>query len=229
MKTNSIAIFAFSLLTMIGFALPNQSQTKPRNVYTCAQINGYPTTIVDTARGRIELIVWKNNYFSQSGWTPQRRCNHISQRFQKFSDNGTLRYVAVGTMNEQKIICVAIKKKSGIRCRDDGLLLTLEPKDDPNTVLDLLFNYASRVSTGGLYRDPRLMNLDQFLQDVPIISTSDQSGQNISSTETPTIPPPEIKGEDQSGQNTSSTEKPTIPPPEIKGGEDPVCPPLLCP
>ena len=209
-NTKIVGIFTFSILTIIGFSLPSQSQHKSKNIYTCLRTTGYPSTVVDTSRGRIELIVWKSDRFRQSGWSPQKRCEEVTRRFQKFSDNKVLRYVATGTINRQKVICVAQKKPTGIRCRKDGLLITLEPNDNPSKVLDELFDISSRVSLGGLSRGT-ILDLDEFLQAVPLMppSISDANTPNSTPVSRPAIIP--------------TNPSPTLP------SENLVCPETLCP
>ena len=168
MNIKIISIFTFSVLAVIGFSFPSQSQHKSGNIYRCIKTNTYPVTVVDTTRGTIELIVWKSDHFRQSGWSPQKRCEEVTRRFQKFSDNKTLRYITTGRMNRQKVICVAQKKSTGIRCREDGLLITLEPNDNPSMVLDELFDISSRISLGGLSRGA-ILDLEEFLQTVPVM------------------------------------------------------------
>lgn len=132
----------------------NTTATKPQTSiqYSCLNESGEkPVTVVDTKRGRIELIIWKSQFFEGSGYTPQRRCNQVTARFQQHSNQKTLRYISTGTMNGQKVICVA--KNDAGDCRNDGLLITLEPKDNPNQVLKDLFNLRERNSSGGIYRN----------------------------------------------------------------------------
>lgn len=127
------------------------TQPKPSIEYFCFnESQDKPVTVVDTKRGRIELIIWRSEFFADTGYTPQRRCNEVTARFQRHSDAKTLRYISTGTMNGQKVICVA--KNDAGDCRRDGLLITLEPQDDPNQVLRELFNLRERASSGGIYR-----------------------------------------------------------------------------
>ncbi len=191
-----------TLLVLINSVLAMPSVAQSKNTYKCLIFKNNPTTVVDTKRGKIQLISWKSNFFSNSTWTPQKRCDEVSKRFQKFSDNGTLRYVATGTMNRQSVICVAQKKSSGFGCQTDGLLLTLEPKDNPNTVLQELFDISARVSSGGLSRGG-ILDLEAFLNTAPVISTTTES--------TPT-------------NNITPKDQQIVSPPS----QSP-CPPLLCP
>jgi hypothetical protein len=168
MNTKNIAVLSiFSSLALVASVniLPSEAQT--RNIYNCLQYRNQPTTVVDTTRGRIQLIVWKSGFFSSAGWTPEKRCQVVTQRFQKFSDNGTLRYIATGRMNNAPVICVAEKKPSGFKCLPNGLLITLQPNDNPSTVLKDMFDISSRISSGGLTRGGDILDLEEFLQNVP--------------------------------------------------------------
>ena len=173
MNIKSIACVSIVLINQI-FLLPSQAQT--RNIYNCLKFRNEPITVVDTARGRIQLIVWKSNFFASSGWPPNKRCQAVTQRFQKFSDNGTLRYIATGTMNRQPVICVAQKKPSGFKCRPDGLLITLQRNDNPNQVLRDLFDISSRISSGGLTRGG-ILDLEEFLENAPTTEVIDKPAQ----------------------------------------------------
>ncbi|PHV62584.1 COP23 domain-containing protein [Cyanobacterium aponinum] len=205
-----IQFFIFGLLTIANGFFSQDSLAQTKNSYKCIQLNGKPTTIVDTARGRIQLIVWQSDFFRDSGWTPQKRCNEVTKRFQQFSDSGSLRYIATGTMNQQPVICVAEKKSSGFKCRGDGLLLTLQPKDNPSKVLTDLFNMSARTSTGGLSRGG-VLDLDSFLATASTISSD--NNDNLPTSNNNSLPPTIIS-------NPETNQKPK---------DNPSCPPILCP
>ena len=127
----------------------NKQSSKPSVEYRCIDRNGTPATVAYTARGPIELIVWKNEYFSGSGYTPENRCREVTNRFQKHSDSKNLRYISTGIFNKHKVICIS--EDSG-QCKSDGLLITLQYDDNPEAVMRDLFNLAARKSGGGITR-----------------------------------------------------------------------------
>lgn len=145
-----------------------------KNVYQCINYQGKPTTIVDTPRGRIKLIVWESNYFSNSGWTPERRCQAVTARFQKFSDNRTLKYVSTGIVkNKYKVICVSHPAPGrGYDCNGDGLLITLEANDNPNQVLKNLFVNAAKVGGTAVLRGQTAVSIETILNRAQVISPS---------------------------------------------------------
>ncbi|MEL6910861.1 MAG: COP23 domain-containing protein [Cyanobacteria bacterium J06629_2] len=90
------------------------------------------STTVNTERGSIPLIRWADNSFPPP-FTPQERCRIVSDRFKKFDNNGTLKYIKADIINNLPALCVAAYK--GGSCLPDGLLVTFKPGTDANQTL----------------------------------------------------------------------------------------------
>ena len=90
------------------------------------------STTVKTERGSIPLIRWTDNSFPPP-FSPQQRCEIVSERFRKFDNNGTLKYIKADTINNLPALCVAAYK--GGACLPNGLLITLKPGADANQTL----------------------------------------------------------------------------------------------
>jgi hypothetical protein len=156
-----------------SIASPEASQAKT-NTYYCAQLNGSWNTFVNTPRGRVTLINWVRTVSKQ--WTPEARCSAVSQRFQKFLDNGTLKYIRTGNVNRHPVICIA--ENRGGNCPDPNVLITLQPGADPEEVLIQLIDFRRSVSgqtivlssdDAGFYQDGEFyVDLDKFLETVPV-------------------------------------------------------------
>ena len=191
-----------------------------RNIYSCINYENKTTTIVDTARGRIKLIVWESDYFANSGWTPQKRCEAVSARFQKFSDNKSLKYVSTGVVKEKyKVICVSSPQPGrGYNCNNDGLLLTLQPNDNPSKVLKTLFVNATKVGGTAVVRGETAVSIDRILQRSAIIPVKETTVNTETIVEQPIV-------NQQQQSSTNSTEikiiQPRITTPSI-------CTPPLC-
>ena len=183
LKVSLLILFSalgFSSLTQIA-----SSQNTDRVVYNCINRGSYYSTVAKTSRGIIEIINWKRNIWGQK-WTPQRRCQEVTKRFQYHSDYKSLKYISTGQMNNYNIICVS--DNSG-NCKSNGLLITLESRDNPKTILGELFNLAQRQNSGGIDRPSGMMidvkevidvNKDILQnQDRLISTTPDPSTENI--------------------------------------------------
>lgn len=206
---SKVMVLAMSIAPLLSFNSLVEAQTK-RNVYNCINYQGKPSTVVDTDKGRILLIAWESDFFRGSGWTPQKRCDEVSRRFQEFSDNKQLRYLTTGTMNRQKVICVG-KATGGstYQCIDDGLLLTLEGNNDnPNQVLKDLFK-ATKSSSDFIRRkgNKYVLDLDILMKTAAVISDS-----SMPQTSTPQVSPAQI----------------STPPISEPPKENPDCPSLFC-
>lgn len=115
--------------------------------FSCQYDDGFPTTVfrVENGPGTIveySLIRWSSRYFEESGWTPERRCEEVSRRFQSYYEDGILRYLIVSEINNQGTICaVEDLSYSSLSC---NLLLTVKPFERPQ---DRLLELESRLTT----------------------------------------------------------------------------------
>ncbi len=105
--------------------------------FFCGMSNGKPATIFLTSRGNNPMILWIDTSLP-SPWTPHQRCQEISTRFQRFHDNGTLKYIKAGWFNGQPVLCVAGYK--GGPCLPNGLLVILKRGTDPHLTLQRLLD-----------------------------------------------------------------------------------------
>ena len=109
--------------------------------------DGAPATVVQTKTGKqVPIIFWKSQTFSSSGWTPERRCQEVSARFQSYHSSGSLEYITTGRMNGLPVICVA--KSDGGACA--GLLYTLKPGQNATATLKQLFEIRTKPGAAPL-------------------------------------------------------------------------------
>lgn len=155
---------------------------KPQIRYECKNEADKLSTVAHTERGTIELIVWESNYFG-TNWTPAKRCETVTQRFQQFSDQRLLRFVSTGNMNNYNVICIS--EQAG-QCLDQGLLITLEHQDKPTQVLRQLFNYRASIRRGG--RKKEVIDFERLLNErAPIAPPNSAIGGAESPSSDPAI------------------------------------------
>jgi hypothetical protein len=178
MKIRSLAGILAGLGVVIGSAIANpataQTQNSSSNTYYCAQLNGGWNTFVNTPRGKVSLINWANKFSDK--WTPEARCGAVSQRFQKFLDQGNLKYIRTGNVNKLPVLCVANAR--GGSCPEENVLITLKPGTDPEEVLVRLVDFRRSVSgqtltlsadDPGFYSDGEFyVDMEKFLDTVPV-------------------------------------------------------------
>ncbi|MDJ0588937.1 MAG: COP23 domain-containing protein [Pleurocapsa sp. MO_226.B13] len=125
---------------LLGLTAFNSVQAQTEKGFKCDTDSGVPTTIYNNARGVKEpWIKWVSDYFSNSDWTPLSRCKTVSQRLEEYRRQGKLKYVTLGTQNEQQIICVASYDNGPC----EGIIYTLKPGQDGIAALNNLFAWGS--------------------------------------------------------------------------------------
>lgn len=109
--------------------------------FVCQSLNGKLSTAVKRSQGDspVAIIHWglDNDYFGDK-YTPESRCEIVSQRFQDIYDRDELAFITAdisdwATSYGIPIICSVLQ--SGDTCTEGDLLLTLEDNDNPNDVL----------------------------------------------------------------------------------------------
>ena len=116
---------AIAIGSLAFSAKPSQSQSA--SGFMCDASSGSPATVYQNRQGVREVwINWVSDYFRDSGYDPMTRCREVSGRLESFRQNKQLKYVTVGYMNGQRVICTASK----VNGRCDGLIYTLKPGQD---------------------------------------------------------------------------------------------------
>jgi hypothetical protein len=118
-------------------------QVSQKDYFFCGQSSqGSPTTFVNTPTGNIPLIRWVSQYFNHSGYKPTVRCQEVSQRFNRFYNQGILNFVTTGVVNNQPVVCVA--SQMGGPCQ--GVLFTLKSGQNVPRTIQQLFDVRVGVS-----------------------------------------------------------------------------------
>ena len=140
-----LSVIALAVASNATFTQLSNAQSNQNSKFVCGMSRGVPATLVRTSRGNIPIIRWVDTAFPQP-WTPERRCEEISSRFQRFYDNGTLDYLRAGKVSNQSVLCVAGER--GGSCLPGGILVTLKPGTSPQETLDRIMDYRGRSSGG---------------------------------------------------------------------------------
>jgi hypothetical protein len=126
--------FAVSLGVVATLPQSTAAQLIPKNRFFCGTSNGQPTTLMRGSKRNVPLIRWTDASFPEP-WNPQRRCEEISQRLQRFHDNQVLSYMGAKMLGGQPVLCLTDDRG---QCRPDGLLVTLKPRTNLQQTLQRL-------------------------------------------------------------------------------------------
>ena len=76
-------------------------------------------------------------------WVMTRGCQAIANRFQRYYDNGTLKYMRTGMINGYPVICVGTS--TGGSCRQRDVLVTLKWGKNPASILEQMTDLRGRA------------------------------------------------------------------------------------
>lgn len=176
MKPQSLSQIFTALVVVLASVTtagkPSHSQQAPasgqRGFYCDTSMNS-PITIYQTAEGNREIwIKWTSNTFADSGYDPLTRCQQVSARLETYRRNKKLKYITVGRMNAQSVVCTA----SRVNGPCEGLIYTLKPGQNAITTLNNLL--AWREGQAGV---PSLSESGS----IPYIDVSDRLGDDTTS------------------------------------------------
>jgi hypothetical protein len=186
--TSAVALTA---LTFTLSATPGWSQTKTNQIsFFCRSIttsSSYPETVPATvvfipeSRRYQSIIAWKSDSFPNTVWTPQKRCEVISQKFQDFYNQDRLRYMTTGQIKGLGVICAAQSRET---CNSQNQLFTVKPGSDPQKVLEQLIALASGRTTEGVSQttnsvmwetvnNQKYLNFGVYLKNAPVVDVTE--------------------------------------------------------
>ncbi len=183
MKLQSLSNILVAGAITLGSAIPvaltaAQPSYAGNTSFYCGSSGGYPATVADTPRGSVVIIRWSSEYFSDSGYDSQTRCNIVSSKFQSSYNTGALNFITAGVVNGLPVICAT--GEYGGACNTNTVLYTLKPGQNAAVVIQRL--YDSRSGAGGvLYESSKVggnnanvtsVNIKEFLDSAPVESAS---------------------------------------------------------
>jgi hypothetical protein len=155
LKLVRVVIAILPVLMTVQSLQAQEEESQPR--FVCGKDDqGAPATLVMLPDGSSQTVIrYVSGAFENAGFSNQKRCEEISDRFQYFNEKREIEYMAVGKINGQSVICVT-RKEGGDCSRDlkgEGLLITTRPGINPSKTLADLINV--RMEAGSALTETR--------------------------------------------------------------------------
>jgi len=112
--------------------------------FTCELVNGEYTVMYYPESQPGEGNPWAIPSALGGGWTPEKRCNTITNRFESYRQDGLLE-LTTGEENGYDTICVTTQ----LDPTDCRIVLTVPPGQDPQLTRDLIFDNLLVADDGG--------------------------------------------------------------------------------
>lgn len=159
-----LGLAALTSATYFAVSLPASSQNTsvsgPNKVtYFCregldkASGKNIPFTVawVPERKKHVRFIAWKSEFFEKAGWTPQERCEKVTERFNKINDAGRLNYFGSGVNNGYPVICGFLNKED--TCNAENQLFTVKSGSQIKQVLEQLLDIGEGKASNVLYQN----------------------------------------------------------------------------
>ncbi|MEM7592852.1 MAG: COP23 domain-containing protein [Cyanobacteria bacterium P01_A01_bin.83] len=112
--------------------------------FNCELVNGEYTVMYYPESRPDQSYPWAIPSELGGGWTPQKRCNEITARFESYRQDGLLE-LTTGVENGYDTICVTTQ----LDPTDCRIVLTVPPGQDPQLTRDLIFDNLLVADDGG--------------------------------------------------------------------------------
>ena len=167
-------------------SVPSRSTTTAQaqdTRFTCELVDGEYTVMYSPESQPEEAYPWAIPSELGGGWTPQKRCNAITRRFEEYRQEGLLE-LATGTENGYDTICVTTQLDPS----DCKLILTVPPGQDPQLTRDLIFDNLLVADDGQQTQGVYTFGDNQSNQDIlgeveQVIGGSNQKKKRANSPE----------------------------------------------
>ncbi len=110
--------------------------------FTCEVQNGQYTVMYYPQNQNGQGYAWATPTGMGDGWSPERRCNEISNRLETYRPDGLLE-MQIAKYNIYNIVCITTQKNP--TCR---IVLTVPLDQDPKMVRDRIFNNLTVADSG---------------------------------------------------------------------------------
>ncbi len=115
--------------------LPLTEQDK-QVTFACVATDKTIATVARTSNQDIPIITWSSKIFS-SDWTPEKRCQQVTKKFENLRQKNALNYITTSVVNGSPVICAV--KTVNESCTDEAILITLKDRSEAQKVFDQMF------------------------------------------------------------------------------------------
>lgn len=154
--TKAIAAITAGMGVILGAEASNSQSIAYRNTVSFVCENTFdrpsgaylPTTVAKVPRrsNPVKIIRWQLQ--EKGGFSNQQRCQIVSQKFDRFYNQGQLNYITSGEINGYSVICAVANRSQ--QCNRSNILFTVVEKQDPNLILQKLTGIMAGKESGNI-------------------------------------------------------------------------------
>ena len=140
---NSIFLITAILAPVV---LSDKAQAEEGRIY-CDTTGVEPMTVREIDGQKQAIIVWREQYWSSRGYTPESRCNIVSTVLNDLYNSGEHFEVGISKKNGENVLCALDKTRQFAGRYGCGTqILTMHPKDNMVTAFQNFVDVTTRAS-----------------------------------------------------------------------------------
>lgn len=150
-------------IAFLGPSALSQPSAAEETTFFCGTSKGIPATIARTARGEVPMILWNYSTLPKPDDTRQGLCEKVSQKFQTYYEQGTLKYITTERRDGQLVACVAQEENGS--CSGEPLFSLRPNETNPRATLQRIFRIRVASAAPISETNSRLyIDLDKYLK-----------------------------------------------------------------
>lgn len=133
-----LGMFLLSSVALM-VTMPGQAVAAEGQAFCDRDTDGTPATIVSNGQSSVVFIRWVRSFSSGSSWTPERRCDQVSRKFQQNFFEDSYQYLSPGfaRSNGLPVICATLERHNDpVQCSDARVIMTLRPGDNAQSFVE---------------------------------------------------------------------------------------------
>ncbi|OCR02028.1 hypothetical protein BCD67_07580 [Oscillatoriales cyanobacterium USR001] len=133
--------------TLTPTPTPTPTPTRDPGRFYCGRTTDgrFATVVSHPNRDSLTMIIWENNEFANSVWSPEQQCKEVSARFNNFQQSGQLRNIIAGKINNLPVVCAVPNENS--RCSSNNVLMTFRSEEDAKQFIKKIIQLTSNSSS----------------------------------------------------------------------------------
>jgi hypothetical protein len=143
---NQSRIFLLACYLVLSMPAFSREANNPRT-YKCERYNNQWSTVIYQNYSKGPFLVFKHNDIPD--WSPEKRCNRVSERLELNERKDNLDYFVPGRFNNMEVVCASKTNQPKQQCQEEEVLFTVKQGDTAKkaieTIDDSITKTAARV------------------------------------------------------------------------------------
>jgi hypothetical protein len=140
---NQSRIFLLACYLVLSMPAFSREANNPRT-YKCERYNNQWSTVIYQNYSKGPFLVFKHNDIPD--WSPEKRCNRVSERLELNERKDNLDYFVPGRFNSMEVVCASKTNQPKQQCQEEEVLFTVKQGDTAEKAIETIDDSILRPS-----------------------------------------------------------------------------------